>query len=187
MNVENPMAFSFIMQDDIYLLEADKSFYNTLVPITAANTVAEPEPVYVAAPVAETVVEKPEPANFKFMGGNKKHYLILTYYSDVEFIDEGHLTALQSTFGRLNTGPDDVAIVNRANYPDTNLESLRTFFNPQKLLFLGKNSLPAEIANTPLNKISPVEGIRTLLTFSFDEMMNSVEHKKAFWEQMKQF
>ena len=187
MNVENPIAFSFILQDDIYLLEADRSFYNTPVLSVAANTVAEPEPVYATAAEPETVVEKPEPLNFKFMGGNKKHYLILTNYPSVEFIDGGHLAALQSTLSRLNTGADDVAIVNRANYTDASLESLRTFFNPQKILFLGKNSLPPDAADLSLNTISPVDGTRALLTFSFDEMMNSVDHKKAFWEQMKQF
>jgi len=102
-------------------------------------------------------------------------------------MDDGHLTALQSTLSRLNISPDDVAIVNRANYPEATIESLRTFFNPEKLLFLGKSSITAETISVALNKISPVEGIRTLLTFSFDEMMNSVDHKKAFWEQMKQF
>jgi len=187
MNVENPIAFSFIIQDDIYLLEADKSFYNSPAAAAVLNAVSEPEPVYYTTPVAEPVIEKKEPVSFKFMGGNKKHYLILTHYPNAEFIDDGHLAALQSTLGRLNTGADDVAIINLANYPDVNLESLRTFFNPQKLLLLGKNSLPAKATNIPLNQIGPVEGVRSLLTFSFDEMMNSVDHKKAFWEQMKQF
>lgn len=187
MNVENPIAFSFILQDDIYLLEAERSLYNSPPPVEAVTLAAEPEPIYAAAPIVETTVEKQEPVDFKFLGGNKKHYLILTNYPSVEFIDDGHLAALQSTLGRLNTGADDVAIVNRANYTDASLESLRTFFNPQKILFLGKNSLPVEITSIPLNEISPVDGIRALLTFGFDEMMNSVDHKKAFWEQMKQF
>jgi hypothetical protein len=187
MNVENPIAFSFILQDDIYLLEADKTSYTAPAPIVATNTIAEPEPLYAVTPGAEIVAEKQELVAFKFMGGNKKHYIILTYYPNAEFIDDGHLAALQSTLGRLNTSADDVAIVNLANYPDTSVELLRTFFNPQKLLFLGKDSVPARAVNIPLNKISHVEGIATLLTFSFDEMMNSVDHKKAFWEQMKQF
>ena len=187
MNVENPVAFSFIMQDDIYLLEADKSLYSSPVPAVVVNTVSEPEAVYNTTPVSEPAVEKQAPTSFKFMGGNKKHYLIIAYYPNADIMDDGHLTALQSTLSRLNISPDDVAIVNRANYPEATIESLRTFFNPEKLLFLGKSSITAETISVALNKISPVEGIRTLLTFSFDEMMNSVDHKKAFWEQMKQF
>jgi hypothetical protein len=31
-----------------------------------------------------------------------------------------------------------------------------------------------------------LNGCNTLFTFSFDEMMNSNDNKKAFWEQMKQ-
>src|SRR3569833_4123992 len=125
MNVENPKAFSFILQDDIYLLEAERSLYNSPELSVAASAVAEPEPVYAAAAELETPVEKPEPLNFKFMGGNKKHYLILTNYPSGEFIDDGHLAALQSTLGRLDTGADDVPIFNRANYFVVCLVSLR--------------------------------------------------------------
>lgn len=187
MNVENPVAFSFIMQDDIYLLDGDKSLYNSPVPAAVSNILSEPEPVYNTTTANEPEAEKIEPVSFKFMGGNKKHYLILTYYPGIDFIDDVHLGALQSTLGRLNTGADDVAIVNMANYPGTGFEQLRSFFNPEKILFLGKESFPAGGTDIQLNKVSFTEGIRTLLTFSFDEMMNSVEHKKAFWEQMKQF
>lgn len=187
MNVENPIAFRFIMQDDIYLLEIDKNSYSSPAAATTADTVSGPEPVYNITPIARAVTEKKEPESFKFMGGNKKHYLILTHYPNAGFIDDGHLAALQSTLGRLNTSADDVAIVNLASYPGTDLDALRNFFNPQKILFLGKNSLPAGMHDSPPNQITPVDGIRALLTFSFDEMMNSVDHKKAFWEQMKQF
>lgn len=127
MNVENPTAFSFIMQDDIYLLEADKSLYNSPAPVATVNAVSEPEPVYNTMPVAETVVEKKEPVSFRFMGGNKKHYLILAHYPGAEYIDDGHLAALQSTLGRLNTGADDVAIINLANYPDAGFEALSAY------------------------------------------------------------
>ncbi|MDO3642268.1 hypothetical protein [Mucilaginibacter sp. L3T2-6] len=187
MNIENPVAFSFIMQEDIYLLDADKSLYKSTVPAIVGNTLSEPEPVYNTANATEPVAERKEPVTFKFIGGNKKHYLILTYYPGIDIIDEAHLGALQSTLGRLNTGADDVAIVNMANYPGTGFEPLRSFFNPEKTLFLGKKSVPAGVADLQLNKVSSTEGMRALLTFSFDEMMNSVEHKKAFWEQMKQF
>ena len=187
MNVENPIAFSFIMQDDIYLLESEKLQYIQAQEAETIAIIAEPEPVHNVAPATPPVPEpKPEPVSFKYLGGHKKRFLIITYYPQHDFMRETHLAALESTLSRLGVSRDDVAIFNRANYAAKTFEAIAAFFKPQKLLILGEKSLPGELT-IALNRPGQIKDFPALFTFSFDEMMDSVEHKKAFWEQMKQF
>jgi hypothetical protein len=169
-NIENPLAFSFIMQDDLYLLNNDK--------ITNTAT-AHPETV--TTPVFET----PAPA-FNYLGQHKKKFLIITWYPGLEFINAAHLAALESTLNRLKFGLEDVAIFNLANYAGTTFEKLADFFKPQLLLVLGRQAMPGGIETVEFNKTAKTNNCDALFTFSFDEMMNSNENKKAFWEQMKQ-
>lgn len=165
MKVENPVAYRFILQDELYLLDKDKPLY----------TQAEPQPV----------IETP-PVNFNYLGGHKKNFLVIVHYPELEFIQDKHLTALQSILSRLELSLDDVAILNRANHNDASFENLTDFFNPRKLLVLGENALPAGIGALVLNKPAVLNNCHTLFSFSFDEMMENNENKKAFWEQLKQ-
>jgi hypothetical protein len=166
MKIENPIAFSFIMPDELYLLNKDK----TLV------TAREEPP-----PVTET-----RPDNFNFMGDNKKNFLVIVHYPELEFIDDKHLTALESILKRLNFSVDDTAIFNIAKYTGTTIKQLMDYFKPRKLLLLGQQALPGGIGPVALNKIHISNNIPALFSFSFDEMMDNNENKKAFWERMKQ-
>lgn len=172
MHIENPLAFSFIMQEDIFLLNNDKAVYNN-------PPVIEDEKVEL--PVTETL-----PLSFNYLGKHKKSFLIITHYNDTDFIEASHLTALENTLKRLEFTLDDTAILNLAKHPEATIEQLATFFSPQKILVLGQKALPVELNNISLNKLHQTNSCRTLFTFSFDEMMNNNEYKKAFWEQMKQ-
>ena len=184
MNIENPIAFSFIMQDDIYLLDKDKATYSTPAALKQENTFAEPEPEY--APVPAEPIAVPMPVNFNYLGGHKKNFLVIVHYPEHDLMHDKHLAALESTLTRLGFSRDDVAVFNRAKYLDAEFDVVAAHFKPQKLLLLGKSSLPAGISAVELNKLSQLNGYPVLLTFSFDEMMDSVENKKAFWEQIKQ-
>ena len=184
MTVENPMAYSFIMQDDIYLLNDDKLQYAQPRETATPTAVAEPEPPY--TPVLAAAVELPEPVSFKYLGGNKKSFLVITHYPEHDFMHDKHLAALESTLTRLGFTRDDIAIVNRVHCTDTDFDVLAGFFTPKKLLILGKHAMPLKMESLELNKLKQSGTLTALLTFSFDEMMDSVEHKKAFWEQMKQ-
>jgi hypothetical protein len=176
--IENPAALRFIMQDEIYLLNKDKMLYQ-----------ADEAPLTIEAPQtikAVTTIEETLPVSFNYLGGHKKNFLVIVHYSEPEFIDEKHLTALESILKRLEFSLEDVAILNRANYANASFEVLIGFFKPKKLLVLGKNSLPAGIEPLTLNSSRQLNNCNALYSFSFDEMMDSNENKKAFWEQMKQ-
>ena len=169
MRIENPVAFSFLFQDDLYLLSSDKAIYSS------DSNFSEIEQL-----VLETV--KP---GFNYLGDYKKQFLILVYYPGLEFILPAHLTALENTLKRLEHGLQDVAIVNLAGYPDTAYAQLGDFFKPNQLLIMGQRALPAGAGPFVINQPIKLNNCRALFTFSFSEMMDSNEHKKVFWEQIK--
>ena len=177
MNIDNPSALHFIMQDDIFLLNADKSMYNQpkiSVEKEVLQSVADVAPVPDATPI-----------DFSYLGKRKKDFVILVHYPDQEFIHEPHLTALENILKRKGFELDDVAILNRAKYDTASFETLMSYFNPQKMLLLGKQALPAGIANLKLNEALLMTNCAMLYSFSFDEMMESNDNKRTFWEQMK--
>jgi hypothetical protein len=172
MKVENPAAFHFIMQDELYLLNKDKDLYNknTLTPDLIID---------------ELIIET-APVKFNYLGKNKKSFLIVIHYPDQEFMDEKHLAALESTLKRLGFNIEDTAVFNRSGYSNVTFEHLLDFFKPQKMLLLGSLAVPEGLDGLSHNKQLPLNNCNILLTFSFDEMMDNTENKKAFWEQMKQ-
>ncbi|MBS1529482.1 MAG: hypothetical protein JSU01_04170 [Bacteroidetes bacterium] len=163
MKVEDNNALRFILQDEIYLLDEDKSSFGST-----------PDPRL------ETQTQQPE---FNYLGSNKKSFLILVNYDTHEFMQDDHLLALESVLGRLGHTREDVAIFNLAKH-NTDRDQVVAYFSPKTLVILGRNAMPDGI-DVKLNSIEQVNGIKTLLTFGFDEMMTNVENKKAFWEQMK--
>ena len=165
MKIENPAAFSFILEDEIYLLDQDK---------------IKPDRSLAPAPVIETPATQ-----FKYMGGYQKKLLVLTFYRDAEFMDANHLEALNKVLTRLNFGVDDIAILNIANYAESIFFDIMGFFMPQKMLLLGEKSMPSGIEPLTVNAPKRLHNCHTLLSFSFDEMMDNQEYKKAFWEEMK--
>jgi hypothetical protein len=205
--VENPVALRFVLQDDLYLLNADKAFYEnreTSQPII--EEISKPEiklPINVpviqeAEPeintqtnipvIQETIpeIKTPEPA-FNYLGKNLKNFLILVHYPDQDFIADAHLAALQNILKRKDFELDDVVILNMAKYSETTIAQLAAFFKPVKLLLLGSSAIPQGMTSLTLNT-PKTSGARTALySFSFDEMMASVDNKKIFWEQMKAF
>jgi len=171
-DIENPLALHFIMQDELFFLKEDREKYITTVTDTAAVDVAKEE-----TPVG------PE---FAYMG-KKGGMLILVHYADHEFIHEIHLSALENIFKRKEIAISDAAILNLAKNNGAEMKSLLEFFDPGKILILGEHSIPVGMNKPTLNQPKQ-SGKRTLLySFSFDEMMDSPENKKAFWEQMKNF
>ncbi|WP_184543900.1 hypothetical protein [Mucilaginibacter sp. FT3.2] len=199
MKVENPVALRFILQDELYLLKADKAIYENLaVPEPEIENIAlvapiikEVEPPLVKLPEPVTVSLAPEVKTpvmrFNYLGKNLKRFLVLVHYPQLEFIDDSHLAALANIIKRKDLSLDDIVIVNLALYATAQYDDLVKFFKPAKLLVLGKNALPPGIAPLTLNAPKPLGDIAGLYSFSFGEMMDNVEYKKAFWEQVKSF
>lgn len=162
MKVEDPTAFRFIINEDIYLLPHDKE-------VESKKVVKEAESV---------------PFSFNYAGKNNKKFLILTHYPDHETIYPPHFTALEAILSRKGYQTDDVAILNIAvNNADIN--ALNNHFGPERLLILGQKAIPAGMAEPQFNRLQTMAGCSVLLSFCFDDMMENTDNKRAFWEQMK--
>ncbi|MDB5285273.1 MAG: hypothetical protein JWR05_222 [Mucilaginibacter sp.] len=176
MKVDNPYAFRFIMEDEIYLLDKDKGVRT----IPSTENIPIDEPPAITKPILET----PQ-ISFNYLGDNNKRFLVLGNYATEEFIAAEHLTALENILKRKELAIADVAIFNINTYPDTDINQLTEYFKPEKLLVLGASALPAGINKLMLNEPAQSGSYTALYSFSFDEMMSSNDNKKAFWEQMK--
>jgi hypothetical protein len=164
MKIENPAAFRFIMQEDIYLLPPDKTEQNMEIEQPALTT---------------------KIPDINYLGGYKKGFLIVAHYTNEQYMAAGHMAALENILKRKEYGLDDVAIFNRFAYPNLDFEQIQAHFNPQKLLLLGKNALPESLPALTFNQPQKVNNTQALYTFGFDEMMDNTPNKKAFWEQVK--
>ncbi|QEM06966.1 hypothetical protein DIU31_026955 [Mucilaginibacter rubeus] len=195
MKVENPAAFRFLLEDELYLLNADKLLYDKITESELPASVPLSPVTENAKPVSATIVSSliPEPQvviktpvdEFKYLGKNLKNFLVLTWYKNAGFIVAEHLTALENILKRKELNPDDVAIFNLANYSETKFSQLKTFFKPTKVLVLGGDALPQDIKVLKPNKPVTSNGITVLYSYSFDEMMDNVDYKKTFWELVK--
>ncbi|MFD2144072.1 hypothetical protein [Mucilaginibacter antarcticus] len=161
MRAENQAALRYILLDDIYLLQSDKTDLknSTSTPVETQPADATPIATKQIEPVAQTPVltppvetkqpdiaaqtpvisaltQTPAPA-YNYLGGNKKQFLILTNYTTAEFIAADHLSALQNILKRLEYGLDDVAIFN-VHQSGYTIIDLVNYFKPEKLLILGR-------------------------------------------------
>lgn len=191
MNIDNPATLHFIMQDDLFLLRNEKALYEK---VAVAEAVAVPESNNIQARVADQapasvrpVIQQPvkQVAAIKYRGNNKSGYVVLVHYPSAEWMHDAHLTALESTFKRKGIEPTEIAIVNMAAHSDITFEVFAEQLRPKKLLLMGMESLPAGMAALKINQLHQLAECTVLYTFSFDEMMDSNENKKIFWEQMK--
>ncbi|WP_158828696.1 hypothetical protein [Mucilaginibacter lacusdianchii] len=168
MNTENAAAnLRYLLTDDLYLLNTDKEFL--------LNPPAAPA-------LPETPAEE-----LQYMGGNKKHFLVICHYPQEPFMPQAHLKALESTLGRISYAPDDIAIVNMAKYAEADFSRLQSQFAPQKLLVLGSDALPSGLQINSMNATQTIDNMLTLYTLSFNEMMGNKENTKLFWNQIKTF
>jgi hypothetical protein len=177
MKVEHPAAWHFIMQEDLYFLNREKGLYeNPYTPVAEA---------IIEAVVPVATIEVAIPAKLAYLGKNNKEFLVLVHYPELEFIAEAHLSALENILKRKGFELDDVAILNMDKHSTFDFETLQGHFKPQKMLLLGKSAIPGGFAAIKLNEPIAIGSMMALYSFSFDEMMDSNELKKAFWDQMK--
>lgn len=166
MTTENGTALQILMNDDLYLTQAD------LQQESFVAALAEPEIV---------ILEKPVAREIKFIGEYLQNFLILTE----ELIQDTHLKALESTLLRKRLSLNDIAIINFSAQDSLSFEELNASFMPQKLVLFGLNPETINLPKTELNQLTSFDNCQILYTYSFDEMLGNKEKTKAFWEPMK--
>jgi len=203
MIAENPLALAYLLPADVYLLANEKQTLSEhvlsagyLEQVSSAQAIVnEPQPgietvepakspaestTAIAAPPIQTPVSA-----FNYAGGNAQKFLILVNYPEHDIMEPAHLNALESTIKRKELSLDDVAIMNIARHPDTELKAIGAFFKPRKMLLLGAATFPIGLTPPVLNQPTKLGKCDMLYSFSFGEMMGNKDNTKAFWEQMK--
>ncbi len=166
MDFADPAALRYLLTDAVYLLPQDRDFY-----------LNRPEPAAVQTPEID----------FKYLGGYKKRFLIISHYPQHEFMEPGHLTALQSSLQRKDYMLDDVAILNISAYTDVDYPALYEQLKPEKVLILGTEALLAGAPVLQLNQPVRDDEQWLLHTYSFAAMVGNKENTKAFWNIFKTY
>lgn len=114
--------------------------------------------------------------DFAFLGQNKSGFLFVVANDQYDYMSERALDAFKKTLSALQLSEDQIALVNITNDPES-IRDCMEFFKPVKTVFLGL--VPSDKSEIDLQK--------TLLTYSFEEMLTDIQMKKDFWVQIKNF
>ncbi len=177
----NPLALQYLLTEDLYLVDE----------VAGQAPAADQPPVKVEeAPLKETLPEpaKEQPAeysSFDYLGENNKYVLLLTSDAAQKIMAPKELEALQSILGAKKMEMKDVALVNLHRYPGATFAGLKSFFVCSKVVLFGINPQQIQLPPMASNKITDFQGTKILATFSFAEMMDTLDKKKAFWTEMK--
>ncbi|MGV3508358.1 MAG: hypothetical protein ACO1N7_03635, partial [Sphingobacteriaceae bacterium] len=127
----------------------------------------------------------PESLVFDYLGENNKYILILVKEPAHKIIDPKELETLANILKGKKQEIKDVAIVNLNNYPSANYENLKSYFACNSIIMFGVNPAQIAVSGIQANQISSYQGTKILATYSITEMLNSVDKKRAFWDEMK--
>lgn len=160
MKASDLVALQYLMTEDIYLISEKE----------LATTSAESQ--------------DSSPA-FNYLGENNKFMLLLIQEDSHPNLRSNELEALASILGAKRMSIKDVAIVNQRKYSSSTWKDFKAYFACSSIVLFGIDPQEVKIRPLPKNAITAFEGIQVLFTYSFAEMLNNVDKKREFWNQMK--
>lgn len=177
LNTKNPRALQILMTEAIF----DIGFPDVL-PNEDAETALDTMPDIVSEPVSKA---DPVPV-LRHYGGNKKHILFIVNYPAGQFFSKESELAFVKTLEAMKLTLNDIAVINYASF-DGSITSqfIQKELAPLYWVFLGADPLQVGLGEYPDNIWSKVDGVSVLKTHDFDEMLISVEKKRAFWNAVK--
>ena len=168
----NPLALRYLITEDLYLLDD--------IPVTEHLKTEAAQPVENAP---ETPVK--EFNGFDYLGENNKYFLLVVNEPSHKTMLPKELEALQSILSAKKMELKDVALLNLNNYPGATFVQMKSFFVCSKIVLFGISPQQIQLHSIPLNTPTDIQGTKILSTFSFSEMMDNLDKKKAFWAEMK--
>jgi hypothetical protein len=160
MKASDPAALQYLMTEDIYLISEEE--------------------------LAKPSVDSPESSpSFNYLGENNKFMLLLIQEESHPNLRSNELEALANILGAKRMSIKDVAIVNQRKYSASSWKEFKAYFACSSIVLFGIDPQEVKIRPLPKNVITDFEGMQVLFTYSFAEMLNSVDKKREFWNQMK--
>lgn len=187
----HPFALGLLMNEDLYHFSGDEINVRTISEdqqILAPVEVKEPRRDKEAERLPEVKQASeaaPEPNYFEYLGENNKYTLILVNEPAYDVLGPKEMETLLNILKGKKQDLNDVALLNIRKYPTATFPALKEFFACNSIIFFGINPSQLKIDGVQANQISVHGNTRILATYSITEMLNSVEKKRAFWDEMK--
>jgi hypothetical protein len=174
----NPASLKMLFTEDIYLIqEREQIITQQKAPIEA---VTGDQHIIKAPDVEQTF-------SFDYVGDNNKYFLVLHDDQIHTRMNPVHQEMLLKVMAAKNLELRDLAIVNLSRYPNIKFDSLKNFFSCTRLALFGIQPSVLGINTLKLNKEQTVGSVKILATYSLEDMRNSADKKREFWNVMKAF
>lgn len=197
LKISHPLALNFLMTEDLYSLKGDevqpavaittKDENKTVEPVSEVSlpTISITKNIPQIIEIPKEPEAKSESLVFDYLGENNKYILILVKEPAHKVIDPKELETLANILKGKKQEIKDVAIVNLNSYPSANYTNLKSFFACNSIIMFGVNPAQIAVEGIQANQISSFQGTKILATYSIAEMLNSLDKKRAFWDEMK--
>lgn len=159
---QNPIALSVLMSESLFNIEeCNTNFDHSVIAPPRSSQKAQDKVIA--------------------WGGNKEKVLFIVNSSVNSYFNEKEKDAFLKTLNALKLDIQDVAVINRSNVLAFE-EKIKEQFQPRSCIYC--EGLNEENKET-FNNIITIEGIKTLYTFSFGEMLKDNNKKRSFWNAIK--
>lgn len=203
----NPEALRLFFTDDIFLVDATQKAPAALKSEEVTDQVAAPakpveapampvqspaaEPQATEVPQATVTIPDlkiPAPAkpDFKYVGANQKHILILVNDAQHPVSTLKGRELLGNILKSINLNRNDCALVNYASCGGAGFAALAEFFQPRLLFAFGV--LPAELglSEATQNSIVQQDACKIIFSSNLDPLSDDPATKKQLWTSLKQ-
>lgn len=173
---DNQAALRMLFTEDIYIIDK-----------TPVQLRTEQVKTHISEPLSKDEIEKEVKTDFEYVGDNNKYFLVLINDAVHTRMNPVHQDMLMKVMAAKKLELRDLAIVNISRYHQADFNSLKAFFTCNYLVMFGVDPLKIGLPATTLNKAEQKGNVKILATYSFDEMRNSDDKKREFWNVMKNF
>jgi len=176
--VQDQAALRMLFGEDLYLVSKKVSEASD-VSDDKSNALKNPEPIQDTRKTSAT--------EFEYLGDNNKYFLILINDPIHTRISQVHQEMLMKVMSAKKLELRDLAIVNISRYYEADFNALKAFFTCSKLVLFGMDPKKIGLPAFALNKTEQKGHVNILATYGLEEMRNSPDKKREFWNVMKNF
>lgn len=186
---QDQSALKMLFTEDIYLVQ--ERTMEDAAPVTtkdvATETTLQTSSAIKAPRITSPVEDLPISASFEYVGDNNKYFLVLHDDKIHTRINPVHQEMLLKVMAAKKFELRDLAIVNVNRYPGVKFDALKKFFSCTRVVMFGINTSEIGLKVPKLNKEQIIDNVKTLATYSLEDMRNSADKKREFWNEMKAF
>lgn len=166
---QNPIALRFLMSETIFSSAVE-------------NSPAENSSIVTDSIESDLSLSDNKEPDLLFLGANERNILFLVQNPQENYFSAEAEDAFLKTLTALKLNLNDVAVFNRSK-SEKSLIEINEALDPKVCIYCeGEN----ETNKNDFNKITEVEGIAYLYTYSFEEMLTDTNKKRAFWNAIKE-